>query len=416
MPITSSPGEMHCRDQTLSPPTCPGYPAPASLGFGLLLLAVSLAGASQTATQVLLPELLGRSTAFGSGISHDLHIAFLSAVFPLAAFLVAPFWGWLADRTDYRAILRIALVLLAAATFLFRGTSLAELYVTRITAGLAAAAIIPLALLSGSLGAANREEQARRFTWLTAFVFVGDLAGPLLARFSARIVPLNPLMVLALGILLTTVFLGLRPLPQRLEWCAALRKNRRLPPKTTIGLLLVTTLGGAGLAALHINLLLVPEAAGKGQDLLAILLSLCGIGMLGAQLVQARTGWLVKNPRGTTRAMLVLLAGSMLFSAYPGQSLALGLPVLLVGWSAASLRLVASFWMGGTGSVPSGSRLGLQHSAASVGQAVVPLGLWAMPQESPVALTGVIVVGLLLSAILLSFMWPLTATRISQTS
>lgn len=413
---TSRPDDTQCSDGLQSSPSCPGYSAPASVGFGLLLLAVALAGASQTATLALLPEVVNSSKSIGRVTSHDLHIVFLSALFPLVAFLLAPIWGWLADKNDYRAILRVALVVLAAATFFFRSGSLIELYLARTAAGMAAAAIIPLALLSGSLGASDPRDQANRFTWLTAFVFVGDLAGPLIARFSASILPAHPLTLLAGGIAIASVLLAIRPLPPRLEWCAALRRNRSLPLRTTFALLAVTTLGGAGLAVLHINLLLVHDAAGRGGDLVAVLLSLCGVGMLAAQLLQARTGWLVARPRGTTQAMTLLLAAAMLISALPspGLSIALGLPVLLVGWSAASLRLVASFWLGGTGSVPSGLRLGWQHSATSVGQALVPLGLLAMPQRSPTELTIALALGMVLLAMLLPVTWPLGVTKIGQ--
>src|SRR3546814_18899611 len=97
------------------------------------------------------------------------------------SWVAGPLGGWMADRGDYRAMLRAALVILALVTAPIGLGGLPELYALRLVAGMASAAIIPLGLLCASFAASGRADQARRFTWLTAFVFLGDLAGPLVA-------------------------------------------------------------------------------------------------------------------------------------------------------------------------------------------------------------------------------------------
>jgi MFS family permease len=303
--------------------------------------------------------------------------------------LAAPLWGWIADRVDYRAMLRAALVILALVTAPIGLVGLPELYALRLVAGTAAAAIIPLGLLCASFAASGRADQARRFTWLTAFVFLGDLTGPLVAEVSAAILPRAPLMILALGIGAVGAALCAVRLPR---WCAPCIDGGDLPAPTlgaTLILLFVTIVAGGGLAAMHVNLLVTRSVISLSREEIAWMLSLCGLGMLAAQIFHARLDWLVTMPRRLAGLTLGLLAAALFLFPVAASMAELSGIIVAAGWSSATLRLVTSFWISGA-AAPSGLKLGFQHSAASTGQALAPLAIAIVaPGAQPLVLWGI---------------------------
>ncbi|WP_310218118.1 MFS transporter [Caulobacter sp. BE264] len=379
----------------------------------LLLLAVAAASAGQTAVLAFLPTLVDGGQADLALRIHDVHVASLTAAHPLAALVFAPLWGWLADRIDYRIILRTALVVLALATAPVGAVPLPMLYGLRLLAGLSAAAIIPLALLSTNFAPGGRDEQARRFTWLTAFMFLGDLFGPLLAEASASLFPRTPLLVLALVIAVLALALttGIVRLPAR---CAARPEGRRLqaPPRVvTLVLLLVTIVGGGGLAAMHVSLLVTRSEGALSREAIAGMLSLCGLAMLAAQLFHTRVTWLVTAPRRLACLTLALLALSLFLFRFGTTVVEMAGLIAVAGWSSASLRLVTSFWISGP-MRPSGVMLGLQHTAASLGQALAPMSLAVVSphrQAAVVEAIGWLSLGLLA---LLPAIWRRTSTPV----
>lgn len=104
---------------------------PHSLSSILLLLAVAAAAAGQTAILAFLPALVDGEAVGLAPRVHDFHVASLTAIHPLAALLTAPLWGWLADRMDYRVLLRTTLVILAFVTAPIGAVSLPALYLLR---------------------------------------------------------------------------------------------------------------------------------------------------------------------------------------------------------------------------------------------------------------------------------------------
>ena len=205
--------------------------------FALLLIAVAAAGASQTGVLAFLPDLVREGLGESTVDSQGFHTAGLAAAHPVGALLLAPLWGWLADRYDYRILLRTTLVILALATTATGATPLAWLYVLRALAGACSAAIIPLALLAASLGAGDRGTQARRFTWLTAFVFLGDMLGPLFGELSTRFLPTLPLAMVALIVGLTAGLMLFACLPPRSTGYRAEACGNRPTPAGALGLL-----------------------------------------------------------------------------------------------------------------------------------------------------------------------------------
>lgn len=377
----------------------------SSFGFLLLLIAVAATSATQTAAIAFLPSLIEGGAVIPVAATHDFHIVSLSASFPLAALGLAPIWGWLADRMDYRVLLRIALLVLAATTLAFGSTDLATLYLLRILSGMASGAIIPLSLLAAGFRAESRVGRARLFTWLTSFVFLGDLAGPLLTQLSFPLLPSAPLFPLALALLLAGCLLSPSQLPKRSRSHAIPRRSNRDNNRKTATLLVITIIAGAALAALHIGLLVTGQGLSLDRKAIAFMLSLCGVGMLAAQIAQARLGWLVRRPVDLTRLMLLVLAIGLLASQNPRSILGLAGIAFLLGWSAASLRLVTSFWISNRSSRVSGARLGLQHAAASIGQAAAPIGLALAGVGQQWVITFTLAAAALIVALSLPLLW-----------
>lgn len=385
-----------------------------SLSPVLLLLAVAAASAVQTAILALLPTLVDGDPAIFSRRDYDFHVATLTAVHPLAALLLAPLLGWLADRFDYRVVFRAGLVVLALSTAPIGTVSLPMLYLLRILAGVAAAAIIPLALLCASFAGYEPAEQARRFTWLTAFVFLGDLTGPLLAEASAGFTPATPLLVVAIAIAAVAMLLWLAPLPERHALGADPDKRRASSLPITLILLLIAIVGGAGLAAIHVNLLVTRDGVVLSRQAIAAMLSLCGVAMLAAQIFHTKVPWLITMPRRLAGLTLTSLAVTLFLFPLGTTPFQLSAIIFAAGWSSACLRLVTSFWISGT-TVPTGSKLGLQHAAASIGQALAPVTLaLAPPQAQPYVLWAIGWFSLLLLATL-PFVWKHAAAPANAT-
>lgn len=315
--------------------------------------------------------------------------------------MFAPLWGWFADRFDYRIILRVALVVLTLAIAPVGIVSLPLPYVLRLLAGLSAAAIIPLALLSSTtFRGGGCSDQARRFTWRTAFVFLGDLLGPSLGEASSALVPRMPLLVLAAIVAALAVLTGFASLPARGGACANV-SHRHAPSRlATVMLLFVTVGGGGGLAAMHVSLLVNRGAGTPTREAIAWMLSLCGLVKLAAQLFHTRVAWLVAALRRLACPTLGLLALSLFLFRHASTAAEIASLIALAGWSSASLRLVTSFWISGPVR-PAGDMLGLKHAAASIGQALAPMAFAvASPKGQTAAIDGVGWLSLCLLALL----------------
>lgn len=342
-------------------------------GLISVLVAIGAAAAAQTAFLPWLPSLVDAGQNGQKLDSHAVHVAMLSAIFPLGGLLTAPLWGWLSDRYNFRTLLVLAVATLGLTTALTGTTSLPQLYLLRILAGASFGAIVPLCLLVGSHAASHTEEKARLFTMLTASLFLGDFAGPILAEASARFLSQTPLLYFGVGVCSVAIALALTRSPKHYWLMERPAENGPEDSKLVVLILLgLTVVGAGGLTAIHLSLVLHRPQTLLGREQIALMLSLCGLAMLAAQVFHAKLGWLVTRPAPLAAGMLFLLGVALwLFSLAQSRS-AIAAAVFAAGWSAATLRLIASFWI----SAPrnhSGLRLGIQHAVASVGQVVVPL-------------------------------------------
>jgi MFS family permease len=346
-----------------------------SIKVGLIpaLVAIGAAAAAQTAFLPWLPSLVDAGLVGQRSGNHDIHVAVLSAIFPLGGMLTAPLWGWLSDRYNFRTLLVLAVATLALTTALTGATSLPNLYLLRLLAGVSFGAVVPLCLLAGNQAAAGDNDKARLFTMLTASLFLGDFAGPLLAEASARFSPQMPLLYLGSGIGTVALALAFARSPRYYWHVVHLSGNYPQDSKLLVlALLGLTFVGTGGLAAVHLSMVLHRPEALLGREQIAWMLSLCGLAMLAAQAFHAKLGWLVTKPAPLAAGMLILLGVALWLFSLAQSGPAIAAAVFAAGWSAATLRLIASFWI----SAPrnhAGLRLGFQHGVASVGQVAIPL-------------------------------------------
>lgn len=70
------------------------------------MLAIGASAAANTAFLPWLPGLV--DSGAGTAASHDLHVAILSAIFPLGGMFSAPLAGAFADRHSFRVVLALA--------------------------------------------------------------------------------------------------------------------------------------------------------------------------------------------------------------------------------------------------------------------------------------------------------------------
>ena len=139
-----------------------------SLGFGILLpqlpaLIERLLGDASTPVQV------SRATGL------------LTALYMVALFVFAPFWGRLSDHWGRRPVLLIGLAGFGATMIAFAlFETLAAVYVERALSGVFAAAVTPVALAAVTDFTAAKAALGRRLTFVSVAGITGFLLGPTL--------------------------------------------------------------------------------------------------------------------------------------------------------------------------------------------------------------------------------------------
>ena len=145
-----------------------------SMGYGIVL--------------PLLPYVIERLLGAGGDAAQvSRATGLLTALYTLALFLFAPFWGRLSDRCGRRFILLVGLLGFSATMLIFAFIeNLAAVYAERFLSGMFAAAVTPVALAAIGDLAATEEARARRLTFVSLAGISGFLLGPMLGVFISK--------------------------------------------------------------------------------------------------------------------------------------------------------------------------------------------------------------------------------------
>lgn len=315
--------------------------------FTVMVAAVGLVTSAHTAAMPFLPEFAARSSEIGQD-GHVRHVAALTAAFPAASLITAPIWGSVADRAGSRLLLASSLALFGLAAVLFGFGNLTGLYFSRFMLGMTSASITTIAFAVTAAGSRGSVERARRFAWLTASMFFGDLAGPILGESSRMLGAASPLTIIAILVLPIMVVVAKVPLPgPSAEEVAPGDPPVLIKARQLVSLFLVAIVAGGGLATLHVLLLLSEQPGGLTRHVVSLTLSGCGIGMLAAQLVYSQGRRLAQHAQAIIKPTLLVFVGTIAAAAYLENILLLSTAVFVAGWTAATLRLVTSYLVSG---------------------------------------------------------------------
>lgn len=372
----SDPLRNACKSQTkCMSPAANGAAVPAlpPLALAALLLAVFAVWFGYSVVLPVLPTFIQAADPGLAAKAVARHTGLASALYTLALFLFAPLWGRLSDRHGRRPVISIGLLgyavsLLGVASL----GGLAGLYIERLTSGLFAAAISPVA--SAVIGdcAPNEEWRARRLAWLgmaaTAGLFLGPAAGAVAAAHSgaslafaataalAIITWIGALAVLPLHLAPT----GLRPVAQNAA-------GRRAIPF----LLVLSLVVGIAVGVFEVGLALRGAGMpGMGSRRLALLFAECSLVMFIAQAVifspvfKAAATWRMIAPS------LAIMGAGVLLLPWSNGLFPLAVVVGLVGVSGGILVPVLTFWISLAAGSRQGASLGSQVAAASLGQGI----------------------------------------------
>ena len=338
-----------------------------SVGFGILLsqlpaLIERLLGSAST------PAQIARATGL------------MTALYMLALFICAPFWGWLSDSWGRRRVLLIGLAGFGATTIaaaLFE--TLATVYVERALSGIFAAAITPVALAAVTDFSSGTGTTGRRLSFISMAGISGFLLGPTLGVALQRLtgaggdVALTVPLLASGGLALVAAIAVAVTLPGKLMRAQrpAEASVQARAPRLVWQLLILGFVVSVGVSAFEVGLTLRgKQEMGLAPLQIATMFTLCSLVMIVAQaavfspLVRPEfTRWLVAP------AFAILALG--LFAVPLAGNFTLMLVVTGgVAASAGILSPILTYWIATEAGHKSGAGLGKQTSAASLGAAV----------------------------------------------
>ena len=377
-----------------------------SMGFGIVL--------------PLLPDLIERLLGAGSD---DAQVAqstgVLTGLYMFSLFLFAPMWGKLSDRYGRRIILVIGLTgfgaTLATSAFI---ESLAAVYAERFLSGIFAAAVTPVALAAIGDIAATEEARARRLTFVSLAGVTGFLLGPMLGVFVAQgaegiLATKSSTSSLAFP-LAATAMLAFLLASAAMRSLPSARDDRLVPkhypvPSQTIKtliprMLLVAFIVSAAIGVFEVGLALRgKQALGLTQYQVAAMFTECSLVMIIVQTIVFAPWIKAETTRWFIAPALAILAIGLFLVPHANDFAMMLLVVGAVAASAGIISPIMTYWISSKAGDSQGTQLGKQTAAASLGAAVgsVAGGLlfnvsW-LPNASFVLITGLTVVGLLIS-------------------
>lgn len=324
-----------------------------------------------------LPSLVDRVAATADAAARARTVGALVATFSAAALILSPAWGWLSDRWGRRPVLLLGMIGFSTTLALSAWDDTPwRLFLHRGLNGAFSAAVTPVAFAFVADLSADPFDRARRFAWLNAVVLAGYLTGPLVGELAARIGPAAPLLgpAAAVGLLVVGAAFAL----PRSRPPAATPRPRAPARDGLASLLTITVAAAGGIAALEVLLAVRPESRGLSRSSVSLLLSLCGLAMFAAQILQVSGRRVAATRARLLRPALLLLALALAAAPMAKGPWALAGVVAVAAWSSATLGLLTSYLISDRSPGRQGSGLGLQYAAANAGQVVGPLAAgWA---------------------------------------
>ena len=366
----------------------------------------------------VLPFLVERLAQTGEPETLSWHTGLLTGTYALALSLFAPLWGRVSDRYSRPRILLLGLGGFASALTLFALVdSLPLLYLGRFLSGVFASAVTPVAYAFIGDHSPTKEWRARRFALLnaagTAGFFVGPMLGGLAIFGAAQILPE------AVGAGITVPFLatsGLALLAGMMVWWLLPTADhlQTLPiatPKTRDGqILIIRILSISFVTALAVGAFEVGLSL-RGKQVLdlnayqiGLMFTECSLVMFVAQALVFSPLIKVERTRYLIIPGLAVLAAGLAMVPFASGFITTILVVGMVAASAGVLSPIATYWISLSAGKTQGAELGLQTSAASLGQAVgaaaagLSFDFAAMPNAS-FTLTAVLVTAGLVGSI-----------------
>lgn len=249
-----------------------------------------------------------------------------------------------------------------------RVNSVLGLYFFRGLNGAFGVAVVPITLAAVADLFPEAAARGRRFAWINAIVVIGYLSGPVLGELLSTVgwtwffaAP----ALLATAVAATVFFLPKAP-PMR----TAVRQSQAAPPgRTRLALwLAVSATAAGGLAAMEVAVAMAPEARGLTRSSVSLLFGICSLLMLGAQLLQFLKSDTGQQAARLTAPMLMLEAIALGAVTFVGGFWGLAVAISILAWSTATLLLFSSYLISRLSPASHGWGLGLQYSAAAMGQ------------------------------------------------
>lgn len=354
------------------------------------------------------------------GVSREtmaIHISLLTAIYALAQFIFAPFWGQWSDRIGRRPLILLGIAGSAIAQVLFGiASSLWMLYVVRAVGGFLSSAMLPAATSYVS-DITNESNRSRGMAWLGTAISLGAIAGPAFGGLTTRedlhfrvglldikIENFAPPFFLSAALMFLILIVAILWLPESMSLQSTVTSRQ----KSTIGrknlkgkllLLLGLSLAGQfGLAIFEATFALyAQEKFNYGPVQIGFAFMVCGLVMAVFQAVAV--GYLAERISAVfqtalgfslmgTGMILLLIVQTMPFILIVVGLLSLGMAFILPNLSA----LISKRGRDRTGAV-----LGLQNAANNLGQVGGSLfggALFAWQASAPYLFTGAFLIGI----------------------
>lgn len=338
-----------------------------------LLVAVALVSLSNGFAIPSLP-------AWAGGELDPAALAALSAAFPLGAACAALPWAHISNRFGVQRVLAFGLVGYVISFAALDQAALPGLFALRFLNGAFVAAVVPSAF-SIVAGGSQSERCARDFSWLNGLVLTGDIGAFLASRSllaTSYIVPFG--LAVAVAAVARPAPSARLAQPRKGSHACAADGGGKLP------YIAIAVAAGGTMAMLHTQTIMLdlhPKSAG------ALLIGSCGLVMVASQFLPPVHRCIASMGSRLVVPLVIVLSLGFLLGTRNDSFWLLSLSFLLVGWSAALLRLLSTYLAAQGAGVRTHNRMASQFSVINAAQGIASLALSIWP-DGPAINLGVI--------------------------